>query len=194
MDDPLVTIVALSLLGWSLMWADYGLTLLMARPVHAAGLHYELHPFLRADVAAQRKYSPRFVLGTSLLLVALLVLGWLAVAEGDGFVFSAVLAGLIATRLHLVGLHLHNGWQRLQARARPVPTIRQAMVRVAVQQARLAALFTLLAAANPLPALQAVWIGAAAGFLLMASTTLLWRWREGRFPVSLRAARALFAR
>lgn len=194
MDYPLVTIVALSLFGWSLMWADYGLTLLMARPVQAAGLQYELNPFLRADVAAQRKYSPRFVLGTSLLLVALLGLGWLAVAEGDGFVFSAVLAGLIATRLHLVGLHLRNGWRRLQAKAQPVPTTRQAMVRVAVQQALLAALFTLLAAANPLPALQAVWIGAAAGFLLMASTTLLWRWRERPSPGPRRVVRALLAR
>lgn len=194
MDYPLVTIVALSLFGWSLMWADYGLTLLMARPVQAAGLQYELNPFLRADVAARRRYSPRFVLGTSLLLVALLALGWLAVAESDGFVFSAVLAGLIATRLHLVGLHLRNGWRRRQAQAQPVPTTRQAMVRVAVQQALLAALFTLLAAANPLPALQAVWIGAAAGFLLMASTTLLWRWRERPSPGPRRVVRALLAR
>jgi O-antigen/teichoic acid export membrane protein len=68
------------------------------------------------------------------------------------------------------------------------------MVRVAVQQALLAALFTLLAAANPLPALQAVWIGAAAGFLLMASTTLLWRWRERPSPGPRRVVRALLAR
>ncbi|QLQ07122.1 MAG: hypothetical protein HZY76_14465 [Anaerolineae bacterium] len=44
MNDSLITIVALSLLGWGLMWLDYGLTLLVARPLRAAGLRYELNP------------------------------------------------------------------------------------------------------------------------------------------------------
>lgn len=194
MGYPLVTIAALSLLGWSLMWVDYGLTLLMARPVQAAGLNYELNPFLRADVVARRWFSPRFVLGTSLMLVASMALGWMAVVEHNDLVFKAVIAGLIATRLHLIGLHVYNGWSRRRARVRAVPTTRQAMLRVATQQALLAALFTLLAVTNRVPALPAVWVGAAAGFLLMASTTLLWRWRERRSPVALRLARALLAR
>lgn len=162
--------------GWFLMWADYGLTLVAARPGQAAGLIYELNPFLRADVAARRLLSPRFAAGTTVVFVALLAMGWYAVDGNDYSLLHAVLAGVIATRLYLIAVHLNN----LRRRTTPTPTTRQAMLAVAIQQTTLAAAFTLLAVTNVAPPLHAVWVGAAGGFLLMAAATLLWRWREPR--------------
>lgn len=193
MNDSLITIVALSLLGWGLMWLDYGLTLLVARPLRAAGLRYELNPALRADVAAGRWFSPRFALGAGVILLALLAIGWMAQAEHDNFVFNATLAGLVVTRLHLIGLHLRNGWRHARGRTGPVTTARQAMLRIAAQQTLLAALFILPAVWRLAPQLYAVWVGAATGFLLMAATTLLWYWHERRTP-TLHTARALPSR
>lgn len=180
MSSQLSMIVLFSLLGWCLMWADYGLTLVIARPAQAAGLVYELNPFLRADVAAGRWRSARFVVGTTAVLVALLGIGWLAADEHAYFVFTAVVAGLITTRLYLVGLHLRNWRRRARTETAPPPSTRQAMLAVATQQTTLAAVFTLLAVMNLAPPLHAAVVGAATGFLLMALTTLLWRWRERR--------------
>lgn len=178
MNSQLFTIILVSLLASGMMWVDYGLTLVMARPANAAGLMYELNPFLRADVGARRWSSPRFVLGTGAMLCALLAIGWIAAHEHDYAVFNAAAAGVIVTRLHLIGLHLRNGWHQVREKATPAPTTRQAMVSIAMQQTLLAAVFTLLAVSKLLPPLHAVWVGAAVGFFLMASTTLLWRWRE----------------
>lgn len=178
MNSQLFTMILVSLVAWGSMWVDYGLTLAMARPAKAAGLVYELNPLLRADVARGRWSSPRFVLGTSVMLGALLAIGWLAVDERSFFVYNAVVAGVIVTRLHLIALHLRSGWRQAQPKAKTIPTARQAMVTVATQQTLLAAVFTLAAVSNLLPSLQAFWVGAAVGFVLMATTTLLWRWRE----------------
>lgn len=181
--NQLATIVLFCLVGWALMWADYGLTLVVARTGQSAGRIYELNPFLRADVAARRWCSSRFVAGTTILLGGLLGMGWLAMADGSYHVLHAVLAGLIATRLYLIGRHLKNWWQRTRRPAAPVPATRQVMRAVAAQQTALAAVFTVLAVSNPAPPLYAVWLGAAGGFLLMATTTLFWRWHERHAPL-----------
>lgn len=182
-DSQLATIVLFCLLGWALMWADYGLTLVVARAGQARGIVYELNPLLRADVTARRWRSPRFLTGTTVLLGGLLGMGWWAMVDGSYSVVHAVLAGLIVTRLYLIGRHLMNWWNQARRLAAPVPTTRQAMLATATQQTALAVVFTLLAAANPLPTLYTVWLGAAAGFLLMATTILFWQWRERYAPL-----------
>lgn len=187
----------LALASGLMMLADYWLTLWAAQPALKIGALYELNPWLRPAVAAQRWGYPPFILAALGIVVMLGGIGSLAQSAEDAFIFYALCSGIILTRLHLVILHLVNRlrpvWQTARQTPAPRPlTVPAAMLKLAVQQTALAAVWTLAVRSNPWPWLQPWLVGAAAGFLLMAAMTLIWR--EIEFRRRRRATAALQAR
>ena len=169
-----------------LMLADYWLTLWAAQPALKAGTLYELNPWLRPAVAAQRWWYGPFLAAAMGVIAMLWAIGSLARTGEDAFLFYALCSGIILTRLHLVVLHLLNRLQSARQTAGPAAASRRllsvpaAMLRLAAQQTILAVLWTLAVRLNRWPWLEPWLVGAAAGFLLMAATTLIWRETELR--------------
>lgn len=174
-----------ALAGGLLMLADYWLTLWAAQPALKAGSLYELNPWLRPAVAAQRWWYGSFWAAALGVIVMLWAIGSLVRTGEDAFLFYALCSGIIVTRLHLVALHLINRLRSARQAAGPAVvrrllSIPAAMLKLAVQQTILAVLWTLAVRLNPWPWLESWLVGAAAGFLLMAATTLIWRETELR--------------
>ncbi len=174
-----------ALAGGLLMLADYWLTLWAAQPALKAGSLYELNPWLRPAVAAQRWWYGPFWAAALGVIVMLWAIGSLVRTGEDAFLFYALCSGIIVTRLHLVALHLINRLRSARQAAGPAVvrrllSIPAAMLKLAVQQTILAVLWTLAVRLNPWPWLEPWLVGAAAGFLLMAATTLIWRETELR--------------
>lgn len=174
-----------ALAGGLLMLADYWLTLWAAQPALKAGSLYELNPWLRPAVAAQRWWYGPFWAAALGVIVMLWAIGSLVRTGEDAFLFYALCSGIIVTRLHLVALHLINRLRSARQAAGPAVvrrllSIPAAMLKLAVQQTILAVLWTLAVRLNPWPWLESWLVGAAAGFLLMAATTLIWRETELR--------------
>ena len=169
-----------------LMLADYWLTLWAARPALKAGSLYELNPWLRPAVAAQRWWYGPFLVAALGVIVMLWVIGSLVRTGEDVFLFYELCSGIIVTRLHLVVLHLLNLLRSsrqttfLPGTVRRLLSVPAAMLKLAVQQTILAVLWTLAVRLNRWPWLEPWLVGAAAGFLLMAATTLIWRETELR--------------
>lgn len=169
-----------------LMLADYWLTLWAARPALKAGSLYELNPWLRPAVAAQRWWYGPFLVAALGVIVMLWVIGSLVRTGEDVFLFYALCSGIIVTRLHLVVLHLLNLLRSsrqttfLPGTVRRLLSVPAAMLKLAAQQTILAVLWTLAVRLNRWPWLEPWLVGAAAGFLLMAATTLIWRETELR--------------
>jgi hypothetical protein len=177
-----------------LMLADYWLTLWAAQPALKAGTLYELNPWLRPAVAAQRWWYGPFLAAALGVIVMLCAIGSLVRTSEDAFLFYALCGGIIATRLHLVVLHLVNRLRSARqaavppassgstklAEVRRLLSVPAAMLKLAAQQTVLAVLWTLTVQINRWPWLEPWLVGAAAGFLLMAAATLIWREAEMR--------------
>lgn len=134
----------LALASGLMMLADYWLTLWAAQPALKIGALYELNPWLRPAVAAQRWGYPPFIFAA---------LGHRRDARRHRqpgakrrrcLIFYALCNGIILTRLHLVILHLVNRlrpvWQTARQTPAPRPlTVPTAMLKLAVPQTALAA-------------------------------------------------------
>ncbi len=172
----------------AMMLADFWLTLWAARPALRAGAVYELNPWLRSAVTAQRWFSGPFMAAVLGVIVMLGLIGSLVRNAGEVFLFYALCSGIIMTRLHLVILHLLNRLRPIRRSAAPTRplTIPAALLKLAKQQTALAVVWTVAVRLNSLAWLQPWLVGAAAGFVLMAAMSLFWH------EIELRRLRRLY--
>lgn len=159
-----------------MMLADYWLTLWAAQPALRAGAVYELNPWLRSAVTAQRWFYGPFMAAVLGVIVMLGLIGSMVRGAEDAFLFYALSSGIIVTRLHLVILHVLNRLRPAWRADSPlrVLTVSAALLKLAKQQTALTVLWTLGVRFNRLPWLQPWLVGAAAGFMLMAAMSLFW--------------------